>query len=388
MSDSETPLSSTPLTGLWRALGARMCPFAGYDMPLHFAPGMLAEHAWTRQSASLFDVAHMGPAWLVLKRPSADGAAAHAEVSAIAETLLCGDVAGLKPGQMRYMLRTNADGGVEDDLMLARPVAPDAQGRLYLVANAARKAEDFAAIAKAAGAAARIEPLDTTHALMALQGPAAAAALDTLVPVSGLDFMQCVEIDSDRFGRLVVSRSGYTGEDGFEILAPAGFAADLAAALLEDPAVRPAGLGARDSLRLEAGLCLYGHDLDPEISPVEASLAWTIQKRRRAEGGFPGAERILAELRDGPPRRRVGLRFQDRAPAREGAPVCAPDGTSVGRVTSGGFGPSLNAPVAMALVAASHSAPGTPLHVIVRDRPRPVDVIEMPFVPHAYHRKA
>ena len=391
MADGEQTLKTTALTGLWQSMGARMVPFAGYLMPVQFADGVMKEHQWTRASAGLFDVAHMGPATLTLTDTSLAGEDAHRAVAALVETFLPCDVAGLKPGQLRYTTLPDAGGGILDDLFVGRPAGEDRQGSLTFVVNAGCKEQDFALIAAATAGRATLTRHDTSHTLIALQGPRAVDVIPNLVRGAAspkkLGFME-QGVFSGPFGDLLISRSGYTGEDGFEILVAAGEAVALAKLLLAHSAVKPIGLGARDSLRLEAGLCLYGHDLDTTTSPIEAGLAWTIQKVRRERGDFPGAARILTELADGPARRRVGLLPKDRAPAREGAQVCTPAGEVVGTVTSGGFGPTVNGPVAMGYVAAAHAAPGTELHLMVRGQPRPAVVAPLPFVPHRYHRNA
>ena len=375
MSDSAT--LRTPLHALHVELGARMGPFAGYDMPIQFTSGILAEHLHTGSRAGLFDVSHMGQAELV--GPD------HATVAAALERLCPADFLGLAPGRQRYSQLLNAEGGIVDDLMVSRP--PGADGRLNLIVNAARKAVDFALLELSLPPSVRLTRLDRL-ALVALQGPAAVAVLERLEPKSGLAAMSFMSARPVPFGRFsaFVSRSGYTGEDGFEISLPADEAEAFARRLLADPDVAPIGLGARDSLRLEAGLCLYGHELDETIDPIEAGLAWSIQKRRRLEGGFPGAARVQAALAKGPARKRVGLRPEGRAPAREGAEIVDDSGAEVGRVTSGGFGPSVGAPIAMGYVASSAAAPGTSVSLMVRGKPLVARVSPLPFHPHAYHR--
>lgn len=389
MTDNE--IHTTPLTPLWLQMKAKMVPFGGYLMPVQFADGVLKEHLWTREKAGLFDVSHMGPGWLKLDDTSLTGEAAHAAISAIVETILPCDVAGLKPGQQRYTTLPNAEGGVIDDLFVGRPAGDEAQGTLYFVVNAGTKDGDFELIAQAAAGKATLTRADTDHALLALQGPKAVDVIPNLVRGSAdprrLGFMEFGSFTGP-FGALTISRSGYTGEDGFEILVAADQAEALAKLLLAHAHVKPIGLGARDSLRLEAGLCLNGHDLDPTISPIEAGLAWTIQKVRRERADFPGADRVLKELAQKPARRRVGLALADRAPAREGTEIRTPDGRTVGVVTSGGFAPSLNAPIAMGYVETALAAPGTALDLIVRDQPRRATVTAMPFVPHRYYRNA
>jgi aminomethyltransferase len=375
MSDSAT--LRTPLHALHIELGARMGPFAGYDMPIQFASGILAEHLHTRSRAGLFDVSHMGQAELV--GPD------HATVAAALERLCPADFLGLAPGRQRYSQLLNAEGGIIDDLMVSRP--PDADGQLNLVVNASRKAIDFALLESKLPPSVRLTRLDRL-ALVALQGPAAIAVLERLAPNNGLATMAFMSARPASFGQFAafVSRSGYTGEDGFEISLPADEAEAFARRLIADPDVAPIGLGARDSLRLEAGLCLYGHELDETIDPIEAGLAWSIQKRRRLEGGFPGAARVQAALADGPARKRVGLKPEGRAPARDGAEIIDASGAEIGRVTSGGFGPSVGGPIAMGYVAHSAAALGTPVSLMVRGKPLAARVSPLPFHPHAYHR--
>ncbi|MBA3810993.1 MAG: glycine cleavage system aminomethyltransferase GcvT [Caulobacteraceae bacterium] len=382
---SDEALKSTPLTAAHRELGGRMVAFAGYSMPVQYPRGILKEHLWTREKAGAFDVSHMGPAFLELTARSGDREADHRAVAALAEARVCGDIAGLAPGQLRYTLLLNADGGIADDLMIGRPLSPGRQGMLYIVVNAATKDADFAALASAAGDRARLIRADD-RALIALQGPAAADVLfDVLPRAADLRFMTFDRIEYQGHA-LIVSRSGYTGEDGFEILVPAMIAARFWKRLLADDRVAPIGLGARDSLRLEAGLPLYGHDLDETVSPIEANLAFAVSRRRRREGGFPGAARLARELAKGTARVRVGLKVLDGAPAREGAVITDETGSTVGAVTSGGFSPCLGAPIAMGFVPPPLSAPGTRLNVVVRGRLQAADVTALPFVPHRYRR--
>jgi aminomethyltransferase len=362
------------LDDLHVALGGRMVPFAGYAMPVQYAAGVMKEHLHTRAAAGLFDVSHMGQ---VILQPSGSMEALCAGFAALMPV----DVAGVKEGRQRYGLFTNDAGGIMDDLMFA-----NRGDHLFVVVNAACKAADIAHMTAHLGA--QVRPV-TDRALLALQGPLAEAAFARLVPqVAAMRFMDVAVLDS-AFGELWVSRSGYTGEDGYEISVPDAHARTLADALLAQPEVLPIGLGARDSLRLEAGLCLYGHDIDTETSPVEAGLGWAIQKARRTggaqEGGFPGAARILRELDQGPSRLRVGLRPDGRAPMREGTALFH-DGQPVGHVTSGGFGPSIDAPVAMGYVPANLSAPGTALTGEVRGKHLPVTVTELPFRPSTFKR--
>ncbi len=365
--DTEPALSRTPLHDLHVALGARMVPFAGYEMPVQYADGILAEHRWTRDKAGLFDVSHMGQATI----------RGDDRVAAL-EALIPGDVAALGPGRMRYTMLTNDDGGILDDVIVT-----NVGDYLFLVVNAACKEADLAHLRAAMPAGCELAEL-SERALLALQGPAAAGVIATLAPgAEKLDFMNAAPFVVDGCP-LAITRSGYTGEDGFEISIPSEDAVRIAEMLLGHDAVAPIGLGARDSLRLEAGLCLYGHDIDETTTPIEAGLAWTISKRRRAEGGFPGADRILKEIADGPTRKRVGLAPEGRAPAREHAEVVDAQGTRIGTVTSGGFGPTVGAPVAMGYIATAHAAADTPLDIIVRDKPRPARVARLPFVAHRY----
>jgi aminomethyltransferase len=367
----------TPLHALHVELGARMAPFAGYDMPIHYPSGVLAEHLHTRKFAGLFDVSHMGQA--LIEGPD------HATVAAFLETLCPADLLNLAPGRQRYTQLLNDEGGIVDDLMVTRP--PGADGALKLVVNAARKAVDFPLIRGRMPPRIRLTPL-AEAALIALQGPLAASTLARLAPGEGLGTMPFMSARPARLAEFetFVSRSGYTGEDGYEVSLNSAQAEGFARLLLAEPDVAPIGLGARDSLRLEAGLCLYGHELDETVDPIEAALSWSIQKRRRVEGGFPGAQRIQAALANGPSRQRVGVRPDGRAPAREGAEIAAPDGASIGVVTSGGFGPSVGAPIAMGFVARAYATAGTPISLVVRGKPLSARVVALPFHPHAYYR--
>jgi aminomethyltransferase len=366
MSDPEQTL---PLDSWHRARGGRMVPFAGYSMPVQYE-GIIAEHLWTRSSAGLFDVSHMGQ--LIVAGADADKAL---------EALLPADLAILKEARPKYSLLLNVDGGIIDDLMVTRR-----GDHFYLVVNGATKEGD---IAHFQAALPRTVVLDhmKEQALLALQGPKAVDALARLVPeVAALTFMTAGAFELGG-ARAWISRSGYTGEDGFEISLPAAAAAKVADLLADQPEVKPIGLGARDSLRLEAGLPLYGHDLGHDTSPVEADLTFALSKRRRAEGGFPGWHRIARELADGPSRKRVGLAIAGRQPVREGAIVVDGEGNEAGKVTSGGFSPSLEAPIAMAYVPLAFSAPGTEVSLAARGRVCAGTVTPMPFVPHRYHRK-
>jgi len=341
--------------------------------------GILKEHLHTRGQAGLFDVSHMGQVFLI--GPD------HATTAAALERLLPADIQNLQPGQQRYSQLLNDAGGIIDDLMVTRPASAADDGRLFLVVNAARKEVDCSHIAARLPAGVHLMPA-AHRALLALQGPAAARILTELCPdASRLAFMQAT---SARVGGIDchLSRSGYTGEDGFEISVAAEHAEVLWQLLLKDDATRPIGLGARDSLRLEAGLCLYGHDIDATTSPVEAGLAWSMPKRRRSEGGFPGADRIQDELANGPKRKRVGIRPDGRAPAREGTQILALTGDHVGVVTSGGFGPSVGAPIAMGYVAADRAEVGTPVNLMVRGKALAGTIAPLPFVPHRYARRS
>ncbi|HLV83643.1 MAG TPA: glycine cleavage system aminomethyltransferase GcvT, partial [Devosia sp.] len=333
---SAESLKTTPLYEQHLAANGRMVPFGGYSLPVQYASGIMAEHKWTREHAGLFDVSHMGPGFLTLNNPGGDAEADHAAVAAIIEPLICGDITGLKPGNIRYTMLLNDQGGVIDDLMVGR--SPLLGGALYIVVNAGTKDGDFAIIEAAAGDKARLMRADADNALLALQGPEAVQVLARIAPgAEDLSFMQYRAFDWNG-ERLIISRAGYTGEDGFEILVSAANAARLWDALLADDRVQPAGLGARDSLRLEAGLPLYGHDLDASVSPIEAGLGFAVSKRRREAADFPGAARILAEREGAPSRIRVGLMVEG-APAREGAEILDAAGSVIGVVTSGGFAP-------------------------------------------------
>ena len=357
-----------PLDGWHRAQNARMVPFAGYMMPIQYE-GIMAEHLWTRANAGLFDVSHMGQ--VQLSGP---------DVAAKLEMLVPGDISALKPGRMRYSLLLAEDGGILDDLMIT-----NMGDHLYVVVNGAVKYDDLGTLREELPDDITINLLDE-QALLALQGPKAVDALARLVPgVAALTFMQADTYDWQGV-TLGISRSGYTGDDGFEISLPNDHAVALADALCAQDEVKPIGLGARDSLRLEAGLPLYGHDLDDRIDPVEAGLAFAISKRRRAEGGFPGAARILENLAEGAASARVGFLVDGRQPVREGAAIF--DGErEVGIVTSGGFAPSVDAPIAMGYVATAFAQPGTSLFADVRGKLIPITVTAMPFVPHTYVRQ-
>jgi aminomethyltransferase len=375
----ETTLLTTPLDAWHRLHGARMVPFAGYSMPVQYdfkgelaercKGGVMAEHLHCREQAALFDVSHMGQAML---HGQGDGPAG------ALERLVCGDMSGLKPGRQRYTLLTSDAGGIIDDLMVANLGADG----LFLVVNASRKAVDFTRIAS-------VTPVTVLEdrALLALQGPAAALVMARICPgAASLPFMGIARLMVADVN-CIVSRSGYTGEDGFEISVPRGMAVTLANRLVEHKEIVPAGLGARDSLRLEAGLCLYGNDIDETTSPVEAGLTWAISKRRKMTWDFAGGQAIRDQLDRGPSRLRVGIRPDGRAPAREHTPILTPDGNELlGEITSGGFGPTLNAPMAMGYVRRDMSADGTRLALMVRGKPLPATVVPLPFVPHHYVR--
>lgn len=367
MSDT-TSTVSLPLDELHRELGAKMVPFAGHSMPIQYPTGIIAEHKATREGAGLFDVSHMGQ--VRLHGANADKAL---------ETIVPGDIAGLASGRVRYTMFTNDAGGILDDLMVARD-----ENTLLLVINASRKAEDIALMEAAIGDKCDIEVVED-RALLALQGPKAASVMSRYAAAARhMMFMHHEHLHvSDE--AISVTRSGYTGEDGFEMSVPVDFADELARLLLNEPEVKPVGLGARDSLRLEAGLCLYGNDIDETTTPIEADLAWTISKRRREEGGFPGHEIIARQLAEGPPRKRVGLRLDGRAPARTGAEIADKNGNVIGAVTSGGFGPSIDGPIAMGYVKTEASSPETEVDVIVRGKQLKATVTSPVHVPHRYH---
>ncbi|MDG4602669.1 MAG: glycine cleavage system aminomethyltransferase GcvT [Defluviicoccus sp.] len=359
------PLRRTPLHALHVELGARLVPFAGYEMPVQYQ-GIIAEHNHARTKAVLFDVSHMGQARLPI------------EASAALERLVVADLAGLQAGKVRYSVLTNAEGGIIDDLMIVQ-----CGSHLWLIVNASRKEVDFAHIAAHLPAGQALTP-QPDLALLALQGPAAADVLKRFAPAAKL--MLFMTSETLRIGdvKCAVCRSGYTGEDGFEISVPADQAEALARMLLDEPEVMPAGLGARDTLRLEAGLCLYGHEIDETTTPIEAGLAWTIQRRRREEGGFLGDKTILRQLVEGAARRRVGIRFEGRAAARTDAPIVDSAGRTIGTITSGSFSPTLQAAIAMGYVSTESSQPGTPVAALVRGKPVPGEVVPLPFVPHRY----
>jgi aminomethyltransferase len=370
---SNAPLQRTPLHDLHRELGAKLVPFAGYEMPVQYPAGILAEHQHCRAAAGLFDVSHMGQVTIT-------GAQGTAEAAAALETLVPGDIAGLAANRTRYTLFTDEKAGILDDLMVT-----NAGDHLFLVVNAACKADDVAHLQKHIGGRVKVREL-TDRALLALQGPKAAEVISRLGPETlAMKFMNFAPASLGGID-CWLTRSGYTGEDGFEISCPADEAEKLARLLLAEPEVKPVGLGARDSLRLEAGLCLYGHDIDRTTTPIEADLAWAIGKRRREQGGYPGADIVKRELASGPKRKRVGIQPEGRAPAREQTEIVGADGAPLGLVTSGGYGPTIGKPIAMGYVPTASAKPGTAVSLMVRGKPLPASVIEMPFVPHRYYR--
>lgn len=361
-------LLKTPLHALHVELGGRMVPFAGYDMPVQFE-GIVAEHTHTRTAAGLFDVSHMGQA-----RVRGD--------EKTLEVLISADLSTLGAGEQRYTLLLNDKGGIMDDLMVSRPFGAD--GDIFLVVNAACKANDFAHMEKHFAGKAELDVLED-RALLALQGPQARAVMSDIHPeAAALTFMQCGVFNIDGV-EMFVSCSGYTGEDGYEISVPASQAEAFARKLLSDSRVKPIGLGARDSLRLEAGLCLYGHDMNEETTPMEATLTWAVAKSRREAGDLQGWDVMSQHLSDGAPRKRVGLKLEGRAPAREGMEIVA-EGEHVGVITSGGYGPSAEAAIAMGYVRADLAKAGTPVTILVRGKEKPAEVVKMPFVEHRFYR--
>ena len=372
MSDAQDPaeeLKTTPLDALNRELGGRMVPFAGYAMPVQFPAGTIAEHNQTREKASLFDVSHMGQLRL------------HGEGAATAlERLVPGNLEGLKPGRMRYSMLTTDAGTIIDDLMVTREV-----GGLFVVVNASRFDADLPHMEANIGSDVEIEVLGG-RALVALQGPAASAALADLAPDAGaMPFMSSLALSIGGIDALV-NRSGYTGEDGYEISVAGADAEGLVKKLLADERVEAAGLGARDTLRLEAGLCLYGQDINDTTTPIEAGLNWTVPKRRREEGGFPGADIIIDQWENGAARKLVGIRPEGRAPARTGTEITLADGTPIGMVTSGAFGPTIGGPVAMGYVRFDAAETGTKLELQVRGKGNPAAVADLPFASHRYFK--
>ena len=368
-SGAQETLKQTALDALHRELGAKMVPFAGYAMPVQYPDGIIAEHLHTRENACLFDVSHMGQARL-------NGA----EAAAALETLVPGDIKNLGQGRTRYTVLTNDEGGIIDDLMVT-----NRGDHLFLVVNAACKEGDFAHIENRIGDRTELEILDD-RALVAFQGPKAASQLSHFhAEAETMPFMSMAEMEIGGIS-CFVTRSGYTGEDGFEISAPAGNAEELVRLLLDRPEVLPAGLGARDTLRLEAGLCLYGSDIDAGTTPVEAGLSWVVNKRRREEGGFPGAEIILGQLENGTPRKRVGIRPDGKAPARAHTLIEDSEGNTIGEITSGGYGPSVEGPIAMGYIKSEFADQGTAVNLRVRGKAIPAKVTALPFVEHRYFK--
>ncbi len=369
MSDETSPpLKQVPLDALHRELGAKMVPFAGYDMPVQYPAGVLSEHNHTRASASLFDVSHMGQVHLI-----------GAKATEALETLVPGDIAALTTGRTRYTMFTNDKGGILDDLMVTQ------QGEyLYLVVNAGCKDADIAHMQSKLSSMCEIKVMED-RALLALQGPKSAEVLSRFAaPARHMDFMSSAKLHISDI-ECFITRSGYSGEDGYEISVHANDAEDLARLLIAEPEVEPAGLGARDSLRLEAGLCLYGSDIDETTTPIEAGLRWTISKRRREQGGFPGADVIQQQLADGPARLRVGIQPEGRAPARGHTEITDTNGNTIGEITSGGFGPTKGGPVAMGYVDSAFAEAGTTVNLTVRGKSLPASVTSTTFVKHNYY---
>ena len=373
---AEDHLLKTPFYDMHVAAGGKMVPFAGYLMPVQYPLGIMKEHVHTREKAGLFDVSHMGQSYM----RSLDGS----DPAKIIEEVMPAALAVLKPGKMRYSVLLNDDGGIEDDLMVTRTFEPE--GSLYVVVNAGCKAKDYAILEERFAGRLALELLED-RALLALQGPQAEAVLAELAPeVAELNFMEGTMVTLE--GAVCwVSRCGYTGEDGYEISVPEEEAPALAARLLRNDDVEWIGLGARDSLRLEVGLCLSGHDFDASISPVEAGIAFSLGKKRRETGDFVGSQRILAELEGGPAKSLVGIVPAGRAPAREGVEIADLDGNIIGKITSGGFGPTYGGPVAMGFVPAAFTAEGTEVQLIIRGKAHPASVGKTPFVPQRYKRK-
>ena len=369
MSDPTEALAVTPLNALHRELGGKLVPFAGYEMPVQYPAGILKEHVHTRTLAGLFDVSHMGQVRL-------RGAGAAKAL----EALVPGDIQSVAPGRIRYTLLLNGQGGILDDLMVT-----NAGDHLFLVVNAGCKHGDIAHLRRELPPEIAVEYLED-RALLALQGPAAAAVLARFIPSAArMPFMSYAE--AEFLGTpVLLTRSGYTGEDGYEISVTNDHAEQVARTLLAEPEVAPIGLGARDSLRLEAGLCLYGHEIDETTTPVEANLVWTLGKRRRAEGGFPGYEIIRAQLDSGVARKRVGIRPEGKAPARDGTEIVDGAGRRIGVITSGGFGPTVGGPIAIGYVETAFAAPGTAITLLIRGKAHPARVAELPFVKQNYYR--
>lgn len=370
---AETGVRETPLHDLHVEFGARMVSCAGYQMPLHYQGGIVSEHLHTRANAALFDISHLGLAFVC--------GSDHATTASALEALTPSCFAGLLLGQQRYTVLLNEEGGIVDDLLVTRSASPEDDGRLMLTVNAVRKQADFAWLTDKLPSPVRLTPVED-RALLALQGPDAYRVLVRHAPeVAGLEFLSASSMEFDGID-CHISRSGYSGEDGFELSVPAGAAEPIAKALLADDRVAPAGLGARDTLRLEAGLCLYGLDLDETVSPVEAGLLACLPKRRREQGGFPGEQRILREYHHKPVRQRIGLRLNGQVPMRAGAEIALPDeGPVIGRLTSGGFSPCLGGPIGMGYIPPVHGRIGARLEVVARGRRLAATVTELPFVP-------
>ncbi|MEM7619306.1 MAG: glycine cleavage system aminomethyltransferase GcvT [Pseudomonadota bacterium] len=381
-SQSQTSLEKTALYDFHQEFGGKLVPFAGYQMPLHYSLGIMKEHLHVREKCGLFDVSHMGQAALV--GPD------YETVAKALEALIPGAITTLNPGEMRYTLLMNQEGGIIDDLIVTRPYeTEDNNGVLTFVANASRKHVDYPYIIENLPSDVTLQLIED-KALLALQGPKAADVLAKLVSkpetLGDLSFMTAKPIDVAGIP-CHVSRSGYTGEDGFEISVPNDHGEKLARKLGDDPNVELIGLGARDSLRLEAGLCLYGHDIDENTSPVEANLKWAIAKKRREGGGFAGYAKVLQDLTEGPQKLRVGLKLKGRAPARQGAEICDEHQTQIGVVTSGGYAPTLQGPIAMGYVSSAHAKIGQIVNIIVRGKALDAEIVKMPFVPQRYVRK-
>jgi len=377
-----TDLKLTSLNRIHRALGAKMVDFAGYDMPVQYEMGVLKEHLHTREHAGLFDVSHMGQCFINPKDKNFTTAAK------ALEALVPAAIADLEPGQQRYSQFLNEDGGIMDDLMISRLGFDGHTHRLYLVVNAGCKESDFAHLQKHLPDTVELDIADDTLSLLALQGPKAAEVLGVLNPaVRDLHFMESVDLPLTPTIWAHVSRSGYTGEDGYEISVKHEDVVVLTNLLLSHDAVKMIGLGARDSLRMEAGLCLYGQDIDLSVSPIEAGLFWSIPKSRRQAGiGYIGAKRVSADWADKASKRLVGILPEDRAPARAHTEIQNSDGETIGEITSGGFGPSIGGPIAMGYVTRAHAKPNTPLQLIIRGKARPAKVVKLPFIPNNYYR--
>ena len=374
---TEETLQRTPLYETHKALGAKLVPFAGYEMPVQYPTGVLAEHNWTRGNAGLFDVSHMGQCFIV--------GLDFETTSRAMEKLVPADIAGLAPQQQRYSQLLNEAGGVLDDLMITRAAYKNYEGWLYVVVNASRKEADYAHIEKHLPAGLKLQKGEDM-ALLALQGPRAVEVLTKYAPdAADLKFMHYAALNIEGIAAHV-TRSGYTGEDGFEISVFAKDVKRLWDLLMMDNFVRPIGLGARDSLRLEAGLCLHGHELDESTSPNEAGLMWSVAKRRRETGGFIGASRVQRELAHGVLRKRVGIRPDGRAPARDGTEIQNTDGRKIGVITSGGFGPTVNGPIAMGYIETAFADVGTKVDLIVRGQAMPAQIIKLPFIPNNFKR--